>query len=94
MMTFEEFQATRTFVPDARKSGLPNFQDFIAQYQHPVPVLVYRGFMCIEIHTREWIDCEEQYLLVIENQQWSGDDLEALEKELYEWDKVANENGG
>jgi len=88
-MTFEEFQATRKYVPDARKSDLPDFQDFIEQYKHPVPVLTYLDDLFINVHSRDWVNCDDQYLLVIENQEWSGDDLEPLERTLYEWAQSA-----
>jgi len=97
-LSFEEFQATRVFCPDGKKHAdrdvLENVEDMGGD--GPVPVLLYDGSLMIVITTSEmrsyhYADgsieprLDHTYYLFIENQQWSSDDLEELERHLYEF---------
>lgn len=68
---FEAFVSTRKFVPDASKVE-------ILCEDGTFPALIYEDCYYIALWGSE-------YLLVIENCQYSGTNLEELERRLYEW---------
>ena len=94
-LTFEEFQATRRFVPDANKHEachrLGNYQDEdLPKALRPrvQPCLIYRGDLVIGLVTEGWpwpARRQGAYNLVIGNQDQVSDDLERLERELYDF---------
>lgn len=68
---FQAFVSTRKFVPDASKVE-------ILCEDGTFPALIYEDSYYIAFWGSE-------YLLVIENCQYSGTNLEELERRLYEW---------
>lgn len=68
---FQAFVSTRKFVPDASKVE-------ILCEDGTFPALIYEDSYYIALWGSE-------YLLVIENCQYSGTNLEELERRLYEW---------
>jgi hypothetical protein len=68
---FKAFQATRKFVPNASKVE-------ILQEESTDPALIYDDSYYILMWGKE-------YLLILENCQYSSTNLEELERRLYEW---------
>jgi hypothetical protein len=73
---FQMWQNTRLFVPDLLKV----FPDFGGD--ESTPALVYGQNLYLEFTNNESIG---KYMLTIENTCKASNDLEALERELYEW---------
>jgi len=69
--SFKAFQATRNFIPDASKLE-------VLQEESTDPALVYDDSYYI-------LMCGNEYLLILENCQYSGTNLEELERRLYSW---------
>jgi len=68
---FNDFVKTRTFFPDASKLE-------VLQEESTDPALVYDDSYYI-------LMCGNEYLLILENCQYSGTNLEELERRLYSW---------
>ncbi len=68
---FKAFQATRKFIPDASKLE-------VLQEESTDPALIYDDSYYILMWGKE-------YLLILENCQYSGTNLEELERRLYTW---------
>ncbi|MCP1852824.1 MULTISPECIES: hypothetical protein [unclassified Bradyrhizobium] len=82
-MTFEQFQATRTECADI---GAAISTDM--GITEPVPGFLYLGTFYIEGMTSTWPDearAQGTYHLLIERDEWISDDLEALERHLFEF---------
>jgi hypothetical protein len=73
---FKAWQETRLFVPDLKKV-LPDFGG-----DEGTPALVYGQDLYLEFTNDESIG---KYMLTIENTCKASNDLESLERELYEW---------
>jgi hypothetical protein len=73
---FQKWQNTRQFVPDLAKV-LPDFGG-----DESTPALVYGQDLYLEFTNDESIG---KYMLTIENTCKASNDLESLERELYEW---------
>jgi hypothetical protein len=73
---FQKWQNTRQFVPDLAKV-LPDFGG-----DESTPALVYGQDLYLEFTNNESIG---KYMLTIENTCKASNDLESLERELYEW---------
>lgn len=73
---FQKWRETRLFVPDLAKV-LPDFGG-----DEGTPALVYGQDLFLEFTNNESIG---KYMLTIENTSKASNDLEALERELYEW---------
>jgi hypothetical protein len=83
-MTFEEFQATRrhsddigAVLADARWEGEP-----------PAKGNLYLGELYIEAVQPHWPDAAKargKWHLLIARDEWITDDLETLERKLYDW---------
>ena len=73
---FKAWQETRLFVPDLVKV-LPDFGG-----DEGTPALVYGQDLFLEFTNDESIG---KYMLTIENNSKASNDLESLERELYEW---------
>ena len=73
---FQKWRETRLFVPDLVKV-LPDFGG-----DEGTPALVYGQDLFLEFTNDESIG---KYMLTIENTSKASNDLEALERELYEW---------
>lgn len=73
---FQKWQNTRQFVPDLAKV-LPDFGG-----DEGTPALVYGQDLYLEFTNNESIG---KYMLTIENTCKASNDLESLERELYEW---------
>ena len=73
---FKGWQETRLFVPDLAKV-LPDFGG-----DEGTPALVYGQDLFLEFTNDESIG---KYMLTIENNSKASNDLESLERELYEW---------
>lgn len=73
---FQKWQDTRQFVPDLAKV-LPDFGG-----DEGTPALVYGQDLYLEFTNNESIG---KYMLTIENTCKASNDLEQLERELYEW---------
>ena len=73
---FKAWQETRLFVPDLVKV-LPDFGG-----DEGTPALVYGQDLYLEFTNDESIG---KYMLTIENTCKASNDLESLERELYEW---------
>ena len=73
---FKGWQETRLFVPDLLKV-LPDFGG-----DEGTPALVYGQDLYLEFTNDESIG---KYMLTIENTCKASNDLESLERELYEW---------
>ena len=73
---FQMWQNTRLFVPDLLKV----FPDFGGD--ESTPALVYGQDLYLEFTNNESIG---KYMLTIENTCKASNDLESLERELYEW---------
>lgn len=73
---FQKWQNTRQFVPDLVKV-LPDFGG-----DEGTPALVYGQDLYLEFTNNESIG---KYMLTIENTCKASNDLESLERELYEW---------
>lgn len=79
--TFEEFQATRKTVEDLG-SALKD------EWLFGHPGLLYLDALYIETKNDSWIGFPiepYQYYLVIGNSDWASDNLEELERKLYEF---------
>lgn len=70
-MTFEQFQASRTEVPDLNVALGADY------WERPTPGLLYAGQ---ELHIEKAAD---GFYLVIANCQWETRNLEDLERKLY-----------
>lgn len=76
-ITFEQFQATRTHCDDLGKTlNDAAFED----YAKPASGNIYLGCLCIEAFEGEWV-------LTIGNTSGRSADLEALERDLFEFAK-------
>lgn len=73
---FQMWQKTRQFVPDLLKV-LPDFGG-----DEGTPALVYKNDLYIELTNDESIG---KYMLTVERSCRASNDLESLERELYEW---------
>lgn len=73
---FQKWRETRLFVPDLLKV-LPDFGG-----DEGTPALVYGQDLYLEFTNNESIG---KYMLTIENTCKASNDLESLERELYEW---------
>lgn len=73
---FQKWQNTRQFVPDLL-AVLPDFGG-----DEGTPALVYGQDLYLEFTNNESIG---KYMLTIENTSKASNDLESLERELYEW---------
>ena len=84
-MTFEQFQATRTRVTDLETAiNTSIYDDPVIK----VPGLIYLGTLYIEEAHDNWTDLAREggkYFLVVHNRDWLSDDLETLERHLYEY---------
>lgn len=83
MMTFEQFQASRQHCPDI---GEAIKQDM--GVTEPVPGNLYLGSLYIEARQIWWpTEAREQgaWHLLIGNVEWISDDLDMLERRLYEF---------
>jgi len=77
-LTFEQFQATRRFEPKWDAGGI----------QQAAPTLVYHDDFYIEFLTSavaRALEGGSQYYLTIENECYENDDLETLERILYQF---------
>ena len=77
-MTFEQFQATRKRVDDIRAF----FPDLDFGDGGPFPGLVYCDSLVIE---EAYGQFQDKYHLVIANSEKLSDDLEPLERDLYDY---------
>jgi hypothetical protein len=76
MMTFEQFQATRTLCDDLREVAPDAYEDD----SQGVPWgFIYDGDTIIQGCT------DGMFLLLIHNEQWLQSDLTALERILHQW---------
>jgi hypothetical protein len=85
-MTFEEFQATRHFVPDLAKALPDYFND--APDALPAPGYVYCDNLIIEEVQDHWPDNARalgRWYLMLGNWERISDDLSDLERHLYEY---------
>jgi hypothetical protein len=83
-VTFEQFQATRTWsddlsvqIPDVRVDTEPQAKGN-----------VYLGCLYIERIQPDWPDCtkaEGNWYLLLNNAEWITYDLTLLERKLYDW---------
>lgn len=84
-MTFEEFKASGKYVDQLPECCLYNDD-------HPVGGMIYKGEAWIE-DCNSWKNDEDphpndgRWYLIICRDQWRSDDLEKLERILYEWAK-------
>lgn len=89
--TFEEWQATRRFLPDASALGDDGNNPYFRTEGGPVgpaPVLMYAGEYMIGLVTRHWPEparSEGQFHLLLGNMELVTDDLDRLERELYDF---------
>lgn len=93
-MTFEEFQATRTHCDDLARALET---DMGAPDGHKVPGNLYDGTLFIEARAEWWSEsgkAQGAWQLILENDCVISDDLEALERQLYDWSRLANDEGG
>ena len=84
-MTFEQFQATRKRTTDLETEINTSIYD---DPSIKVPGLVYLGGLYIEESHSNWTDVAREggkYFLVIGNCDWLCDDLETLERHLYDF---------
>ena len=72
---FKKWQETRQFAPDLAKA-LPNTEP-----EEPTSALIYEHDLYIELTNQK----DAQYMLTIENWSEATNDLESLERKLYEW---------
>ena len=96
-MTFEEFQQTREFHPDLGKVD-PQMPWCEGQrHDFRQPALSYDGRSYgIKLVTEDWparASREGAYHLLIGNMEWIDDDLEELERRLYD-DMIVSEGRG
>lgn len=84
-MTFEQFQATRRPTADLEAEiNTSIYDDPVIK----VPGLVYLGGLYIEESHANWTDAAREggkYFLTIANRDWLSDDLETLERHLYDF---------
>lgn len=84
-MTFEQFQASRRHTADLEADLNMSIYDDPAI---KCPGLIYSGNLYIEEVCANWTEEAQKggrYFLVIGNRDWLTDDLELLERELYEF---------
>jgi hypothetical protein len=82
-MTFEQFQASKTWCDD-----LPNELVNSNEGERKPRGWLYVGSLYVEQVTNEWPEnCRDEggWYLLLERDEWITDDLEALERKLYAW---------
>ncbi len=83
-LTFAEFQATGRAVADLVAEGV---EEQPLDDDLPIPGRVYEGGLHIEERPSQgWPNGRpERWFLILSNADWLSDDLEALERELYQY---------
>ena len=82
-MMFEQFRSTRKHVDDLREALGADIY-----YGAGCPGLVYCDEFYIEERSESWTDvvrARGRYFLVIGNRDWLSDDIESLERELWDY---------
>jgi hypothetical protein len=81
-MTFEQFQATREHCDDLGKA----LNDARWEDEPPARGYLYLGVLYIEQWGDGWPEHNKgKYLLTIHRNEWLSDDLESLERKLYDF---------
>ena len=83
-MTFEEFQATRHYSEDIGAA----IADARWEHEPPAKGYLYLDVLYIEEVQPHWPDAAKargKWHLLIARDEWITDDLETLERKLYDW---------
>lgn len=84
-MTLEQFQATRTSTADLESALNTSIYD---DPEIKCPGLIYVGTLYIEESHANWTEKAREggkYFLVINNRDWLSDDVEMLERHLFDY---------